>query len=32
VLERLADADLCALVQGLVALDRAMEALSEPPA
>jgi DNA-binding MarR family transcriptional regulator len=32
VLERLADPDLCALVQGLVALDRAMEALSEPPA
>lgn len=35
VLERLTDADLCALVQGLVALDRAMEdlaALSEPTA
>lgn len=32
VLERLADDDLCALVQGLIALDRAMEDLSEPPA
>ena len=29
VLERLTDADLCALVQGLVALDRAMEDLSQ---
>ena len=29
VLERLADADLGALVQGLVALDRAMEDLSQ---